>query len=387
MRKLHIQREVTHISTTNNLYRFTNNLIGVFIPLIIIQSGGSLRAIAGFYLIYSGCRLAINLPVMRLIYKRGPHFCTGAGYLCAGIYIGLVLGYSNTHSVALLLTAAFASAVTDALTDNSRHVYMANAIKIDGSGTTIATMEIIGQATDAIGPLIGALIATVLGIDWLLGVALFFMALTIFPLRSMGEVELRRTAKPKFSLKGGAPWRDLLADFSYVSDEAIGIMLWPIYLAVMLGTFSAVGSVSALAAAVTIVVVWVAGRRGDQGKTPLVLREGVAAMSASNIFQLVAKTPSTIAVASLFYRSSRTYVLNGLNATWYTHANTKGMQYVVSMQIVSDCAYLAVWLALFSVAWFTSGSQTFFVVAFVLAALVVWGTTLITPKRRATAQD
>ncbi len=42
--KLGIQRELVHVSNAVNLYRFTNNLVGVFIPLIVLQSGGTLAA-------------------------------------------------------------------------------------------------------------------------------------------------------------------------------------------------------------------------------------------------------------------------------------------------------------------------------------------------------
>ncbi|MDP9212316.1 MAG: hypothetical protein M3N59_03505, partial [bacterium] len=145
-----------------------------------------------------------------------------------------------------------------------------------------------------------------------------------------------------------------------------------------LGTFGSIGAVAALTALVTMTVVWVAGHRGDRGRYEPVLRQGMFALSVTNLLRTVAVTPVPIALVGSAYMASREYFLNAWNATFYTHARRKGIQYIYAMETASGLAYTFVWSLVFALTLALDDVRALFIAAFALGAVVIWGTLLFT---------
>ena len=180
----------------------------------------------------------------------------------------------------------------------------------------------------------------------------------------------------KYNLSG-APIKDLFANFCFNVETTIGVMFWPIYLAVFLKTFGSIGSIAAIAALASIITTWAAGHRGDKGHDRSVLRQGVTVVSIVNLGRIFAYTPLTIGIVSSVYQSALAYLQNSWTSTYYYHAKDKGPQYIISMEIACDLAYVAVWSVLLSIILVFSNASTFFDVAFIIAAVAAWGCLLI----------
>ena len=92
---LNLQRELVHIAAALNIYGFASALIGVFIPLVILKSGGQLWQIAVFYLIYALVKLVLNYPITLLIQRKGAHFGIAAGFIGGTLEMLAILGFAS----------------------------------------------------------------------------------------------------------------------------------------------------------------------------------------------------------------------------------------------------------------------------------------------------
>jgi hypothetical protein len=346
---------------------------GVFIPLIILQRGAPLWVIASFYVIYACIKLALNYPITRLIQKWGAHIGLGIGFATSGLLLVSILGYSWSGSYWFLLSGATSLAIANAFIWNSQHVHISTVMDETTKSSSIASIEIIGQSLDVISPILGGAIGLILGPISLMGISLLCLATSILPLRKMGKLKTHNSSvRLRYSLKG-APKGDLFANFCYNIETSVGVMLWPIYLAVILKTYNAIGFITAVAAIATISTVWLAGRSGDAGKDRQVLTLGATISSLSHAMRLLAIAPLTIAAVSVLYKASLAYLQNAWVSSYYTHAKKYGLQYIMSMEIACDLAYLILWGSLL-VTLLISGSPTaFFSLAFITAAVAAWG--------------
>jgi hypothetical protein len=245
----------------------------------------------------------------------------------------------------------------------------------------MATIAIVGQVSGVVAPLIGGLIGAAFGSTTLLAVAIALCIMALIPLKGLVSIG-RQTAQADLNLVynfSGAPARDILANFCFNLETAVGVFVWPVYLAVSLATYRSIGFISSLASIVAVVVTWLAGRRGDQGKDRAVLREGVIISSFIDVTRIAVNSQFWIAAVSSAYNASLAYFGNAWSSTYYHHAKKHGIQYIASMEIACDLAYVAMWgilLLTLSVA----SQRAFFTVAFIIAAVAGWGCLFITKQ-------
>lgn len=381
MRKtVSIQQDLVHVAIALNILRLSVGMSGVFIPLIILKRGAPLWSVAAFYVMYACIKLIINYPVTRLIQKWGAHIGLGIGFCAAGLQLLFILGFSWTGIYWLLPLGAMSLAIANAFVWNSQHIHISKVMDSSTKSSTIASIEIVGQSLDIIAPLIGGTIGFFFGPIGLVGVSLLCLLASILPLRKMNALKTENAhIALKYSLKG-APKRDTFANFCFNIETSIGVMLWPIYLAVVLKTFSAIGSITAIAAVATIVTVWIAGHRGDAGKDRQVLLQGATISSISHIMRLFAATTFSIAAVSVIYKASLAYLQNAWVSSYYTNAKQQGLQYIMSMEIACDLAYLILWGCLLIVLLVSSNASLFFGLAFIIAALAAWGCLFISKR-------
>ncbi len=381
-KRLEIQPEIKYIAQALGWYRFSSGLTGVFIPLLIFQSGGKLLTIAVFYLLFTLVKLIADLPAIILIQRRGIHFGLVVSFAWYAVELVSILGYTSTHRLIFLLIGSISLGLIDSFGDNARHMYVSATMESSRKSSSIAILEIFGQIADFAGPIGGALIGTLFGASWLLVVGLLCLLLTIKPLASIRKLSvLGPPTRLRFTLRN-APWRDAVADGCFGSEETVSRILWPIYLAVVLGTFSRIGIVTAISTLGTIAAIWIAGRRGDRGQDRSVLTQGIAGMSIVNIVRPLTTAFWPLTLLGLGYKTTQGYGINALNATYYSHAKERGLPYIVSIEIASDLGYLVTWGILCAILIIFKSSTVLFASGFIIAAITVWGSLLYTPYRQ-----
>jgi hypothetical protein len=378
---LRLQPDLAHVSHAVNVNRFGCGLVSVFIPLIVIGDSSSLHqaieVLAAFYLVTALCRLAMNVPAMSAISRWGAPRVLGTGFVVRAGSLLALLAYTSEHAAALLLGAGVVAGVAEALCDDARHIYISGSVEHEGLSSSMATMEMTGQGLDVAAPLAGALVGTLLGPGWLVGCALAVMASSAVPLARMHKVDRSKNSeRPRLSLRG-APWQDMVANACFNSDEAVGAQLWPIWLAIVLGSFTFVGVVAAIASSVAALTIYMAGHLGDKGHDRMVLKRGIAGAGVANALRFAAGSPLMAGLVSAAYSGASEFALNGLNSIYYVNGGRRGLQYNTSMETACSIGYIVVWAAVLAVALLTQGTAPFFHTGFALAAALVWGTLLL----------
>jgi MFS family permease len=371
-----LQRSLFSIVLSLSIFGFATALVGVFIPLILLKSGAPLWYVAGFYVVYAFLKLLCNYPVVRLIQRYGAHAGLGAGFVCSALQMLSILGYASTGSPMMLVAAAAMLSLANSFLWNSQHIYLSRLLEKATRSSSMATMVIITQILGIIAPLTGGLIGVWLGPGWLLGVALLLILAALIPLRHMGTLASEGAQTKVYYNLSGAPRRDIIANFCFNIETAIGTMLWPVYLAVSVTSFRNIGLISMAAALVTAVVVWYAGHRGDKGHDRSVLSQGAAISSLAHIARLFATATPLITLVSCIYQASLAYMGNAWTSTYYEHAKKGGINYIMNMEIACDVANVVLWSTLLVVI-LTLGSDYLFGVAFGIAAVAAWGVLLI----------
>jgi len=377
-----IQPNLVQVAWALNLYRLGNNIAGVFVPLIILRSGGKLWMIGLFYLLYACIKLCINYPLMRIIQIRGAHFGLGAGFTFSILEIASILGYSHYSGLVFLIFAGVFLAFTNGFVWNAQHFFISRNMDSTTKSSSIASIEIYGRVFDIVGPIMGGFIGVEFGVGWLLAAAIICIAATVRPLTKMTSLAL--VAEPVHIRYGlhGAPKRDLVANFCFNIETTIGTMIWPIYLAVVIASFKYIGGIAAIAAVAAIVTTWIAGRRGDRGKDRSVLRQGVTASSIVDVLRTITVASSAITVIGAAYQATLAYFINPWTSTYYQHAQDEGPQYIISMEIACDLAYVTLWGLFFILVTTISDARVIFNIIFLVAAGAAWGCLLITHQTR-----
>lgn len=373
---LTLQRNLYSVALALSTYSFANALVGVFIPLILLKNGAPLWQIAAFYFVYAVVKLICNYPVVRLIQRFGAHAGLGAGFVCSALQMLGILGYGVVDSPLVLVAAAVMLSLTNSFLWNSQHIYLSRLLDKATRSSSMATITIITQLLGIIAPLIGGLIGLWLGPGWLVGAALVLILAALIPLRHMGKLGGGTDSTKVVYNLAGAPKRDIIANFCFNIETAVGTMLWPIYLAVAIKSFRDIGLISMAAAVVTAGIVWYAGHRGDKGHDRSVLRQGVTVSSFTHVLRLFASATPLITAVSCVYQASLAYMSNAWTSTYYEHAKTDGINYIMSMEIACDLANVLLWGTLLVVI-LVLGSGYLFGTAFALAAIAAWGVLLI----------
>jgi hypothetical protein len=268
---------------------------------------------------------------------------------------------------------ALAMSLQNSFTWNSEHLFISRAMSMERKSRDLATMESLKRLVNIMTPMIGGFIAALAGQAWLTAIAAVIVVLALIPIWRIDKLAGGHVKDEnlRYSLKF-APMRDLVANFGFNAHTLVGVMVWPIYLAIFIPDFRDIGIITTIASLIAVIVLQFAGRRGDKGKSYQVLVEGTVGSSVVHIARVLASSnPFVITVISAAYDVVLGYQQNPWASLYYAHARKGGINYIMSMEIVGDIAYLVMFGALGVIAYLT-GDNIFFTVAFGAAAVVAW---------------
>lgn len=368
-----IHGDLVGITLSKLIAVFGSHLVVVFIPLLLLTGGLKLWQVCLFYVGYAVCKLAVNYPSAILINHFGARLglMIGTGAMAAGMF--LLTLYTATHMQWLLAGMAIAMALQNSFTWNSQHLFISRAMNMERKSRDLAAIEGMTRLVGIVTPLVGGSIALLCGQVWLTAIATVIVLLSIIPIwridRLAGGHE--KDAHLRYSLKF-APVRDVAANFGFNAHTLVGAMVWPIYLAVFIPDFQTIGIVVTASSLIAVVALQIVGRRSDGGKTYRVLVEGTAGSSVVHAARLFAAgNPIGIMAVSALYDTVAGSQQNAWTSLYYAHTRKHGINYIMSMEIAGDTAYVAMWGILGIIAYMT-GDASFFMIAFAAASGLAW---------------
>lgn len=375
-----LHKDLKNITIARTLRDFGGHLVEIFVPLLLLQSGLSIAGVCGFYLLYAVMKLSINFMTMQLINNRGARFGLFAARMSYVAYLITLFVVAQTHIIAAAWVAPLFLALTNSFQWNSEHLYLSRALDSKRRGRDLARMESITILINTFAPLVSGLIAVWLGTGWPLVPAIFFIFLSAVWVRKI-DAEAgghRRQESLSYTLTGANP-RDLLANFSFNFHTAIGVTIWPIFLAVVLTSAFAISLTVAISGIVTIIFLEVIGKRNDAKGAHKLLVEGSVATFIVHALRPLALSAALATTINILWMIALRYQQNPWVSLYYAHAKKSGLDYILSMEIAGDIANIAAF-SLLLVLVITLPTTLAFSYIFFAAAVVSLGCILIRPS-------
>jgi MFS family permease len=338
-----------------------------------MSKGLKLWQVSAFYACYAFAKLIVNYPSMRLINNYGARMGLIVGLSATALFMILLTFFVETGAIWLVLGMAITLAIQNSCTWNSEHVHISRVMDVNRKSRDLAVIESMLRTVAIFTPMIGGFIVAYFGQTWLTAIASILVMTAIIPIWRLdklggGHIKIDNLS---YNFKH-APVRDLLANFGYNGHAMVGVLVWPIYLAVFVPSFQDIGVITTVASLIAVILLLVAGKRGDSGKSYRVLVEGTAGSSAVHIIRILASTnPIVVTIISALYDVALTYQQNPWTSIYYAHSKKGGINYIMSMELVGDISYVIVWTVLGLTAYF-AGETAFFTAAFSFAAVIAW---------------
>lgn len=370
-----------NITIANTLRHFGGAMVEVFVPLLLLTRGLTLLDVSAFYLLYATVKLTINYATMRVTNRFGARTSLVAARVAYVAYLVCLMVIIDSGITFLVWPMACLLAATNAFQWNAQHVHIARVINMERKGKDIARIDSIDMFAASIAPAFSAVVATILGTIWPLIFAIGSIVLSLVWLRDIDyEAGGHITEKSlQYSLRH-TPIRDLVANFAFNVHTAIGGFVWPMYLALVLPNVRSIGTVATVGAVGAAVFLLFVGNRNDAIGTEKVLREGSVATFFAHLLRLIPASVASVSVINIVWLLALRYQQNPWTSTYYEHTRAKGMNYILSMEIACDTAYLFLFL-LVLVVLYGFGYQVGFALLFIFAAFVSLACTYISPAK------
>lgn len=365
---------------------------GFFVAMILLSNGLSLSWLYVFYLFYAICAAMIVGTVysglLRKTRQKGYRIGMIIGTIASAFYMGGVAWYAaSPDQLWLLCLLAVAMAAQDAFLWPSEHIYTAFAINKDRQGGSLAALEIARRAVAIVAPLAGGYIVTWLGQTWLTVIAAAVILLRLWPICKMKDVDLdiatKEKVRPDFK---AVPWRDRLVQLGFSGHAVTAPIIWPIYIAVSLGSFTLMGLVASGGTLGSIVVLAIVGWTVDRRKKRLrrTLLAGTAFVSAMHVARLsvllVPGNPWVIGGVLALYDALLQCQYLPYADQFYKQARQYGVNYMLAREVLGFVAPLPMFVVL-AVVTSIFGANAAFAAVFVLAAALAWLVLLIRPRQ------
>jgi len=241
-------------------------LINIFEPVYLYQLGVSPVGIMLYY-------VTTYVPYLLLI-PLGGRFAKRFGYehaLAVGTFFNISY-FGALASIPFVPEMVYAAPLLLCLQKTFYWpAYHANFARFSGRrevGREVGTMQVLTTVASGVGPIIGGFVAQYVGFGVLFVIAVGVLVVSVVPLFTTKEVFVPT------DLTWREQWRYLLApsyrrrligSFGFGS-EYVGVVIWPLFVFLVLGSTAELGIVAGVATAVAAGVTLLLGRITDRSK-------------------------------------------------------------------------------------------------------------------------
>lgn len=302
MERVDLRNEMQEVYLHTFIFKLAIKLVAIFIPFYILESGFGLQSVFVFFLIYYGMYLpasGINaLITSRIGYK---HSMLLASLPTLAFYLFL----RNVQTLPELYALAALGGYSFNLYWTGMNPETANSSRDGEREKEAGIFFSMPSLASIMAPFIGGLILSVFSFEALFGTTSFLVGISFLPFLLTDEhytgMDLNfREFREEYSLT------DFLT-FTFEGVNSMGKkMLWPAYLAVIIGgslNIGGAGSLRAVGSAVTSILI---GYLADEETNPRIVLTGMSIAALTYLLMASVTTPLTAFALSL---------VNGLSYT------------------------------------------------------------------------
>lgn len=321
------------------------SLVGIFVPIYLLELGYSLTIILAFYGIFYISQGFGNVLGSILVGRHGPKRTMAVSYVLQVVALLLIASLdSNSYQVWL---AACIWGAANGVFYIAYHVNFSKIRHAKHGGKEIGYMNIVMKVGALIGPLVGGLIATIFSPEYTFLAAILFFVGGLVPLTASGETTRSNQPVRIKAYQVKPIFRDLLAYSGLSVSHSAVATVWPVYIAVTVftsGVYVKLGGLSTISAVAIIAMSYIIGKLIDNNRGRLLLRVSTCISVALHITRIFVQSVGGVVAVSIAQEFGETATRMPLTKGMYDSASRYEGHRIVYILIME--AYASVWKSL-----------------------------------------
>ncbi|HSH56155.1 MAG TPA: MFS transporter [Candidatus Limnocylindrales bacterium] len=370
--------EISEIYTSETIKTFAYSLIGIFLPIYLLQNGVSLQSLFILFILINVFRFFLELPVGHLIARFGAKHVMAISYPLSFLYIALLAVYPSYPTPLYIIAALWA--IADSLHWVAYQSLFSKAKSKGKSGRQIGLMGILSISIGALVPLLGGYIAAKFGLQAVFMIAPILLLIAMVPL--FQSMETVRSKRLNFSGLVPTVRRDMVAHAALSFDVVAGMVLWPLFIFMAVQDYFKLGLLVSLSFIPSLIAFWFAGRISDTMSKKRTLAVGAGGLFVVNAFRAaVTGYWSAFGVHALGVIVGPLLSIP-LYSIFYSHADrTRRIEYTVVLEMAADASRALTFALLLGISLIAS-QQNVLRAGFVMAAIAILATNVVQLKLR-----
>lgn len=350
----------------------------VFIPFYLYQYGYSPVSILGFYGLFFVVRAVSDICAGFFVARYGPKHTMIVSNMLQIISASLLLTVPAQHWNVALIALPFG--IAQSFFFISYHVSFSKIKHTPKAGAELGHMQVFEKIGYMLGPLVGGVVGSILGPEYIFITATLLLILSLWPLFMTSEPTKTRQKINFKTLPVSKIKRDIFANVCLGVENTLCQNTWPLYVAVFIlsgAVYAQLGLLTALGVLVAIVSARLIGHLSDTKLARPVMRISLALNAAihsvrpfvNNIAGVLAINISNEAVTSGY----RMPFMKGLYAAADDLPGYR-IVYIATLECAGSIVKATVWFMLALLANIFS-LQTVLIISFFVAAIASLGIT------------
>jgi hypothetical protein len=314
-RLVRLRDELQEIYTNQVVQTLAMSLIGIFIPIYLLEIGFSTYMVFNYYAVFSVSIIAFSFITARISTRIGlKHAILVSTFPLIIQYVLLeVLGHYK--NLAIFYTIPILQGLWSSLYWLSLHSeFVKNSHKIH-EGSEIGNLIAFPKIAATLGPFFGAVMLKSMGFDVLFVLVIFLIMFSVIPLFFTSDSKRRFhfRMKDRMLLLGNRVHFYLLAEGMYLLTEVI---VWPVFVYLTFRDLMPIGILATVSSAGIILFTFVAGKLANKGVnkrklikvggvvygTSLIFRPFVSQLYEVYILSFLGGIASTMILVSVYAR-------------------------------------------------------------------------------------
>lgn len=274
---LKIKSELGEIYLNQIIYSFSITLIGVFIPVYLLELGFSLSTVITFMLVYLGVMGIGSPPVARIAGKLGFKHTILFSTPIKILYLSLLIIIPSINPM-FLFVIAMIGGLSDAFYWVPLNSEFAKNTKKIHAGDEVGHLYAFPKLATLAAPFLGGVGLKLLGFETLFVIAIFLLLISVTPLFLTSDYKARFL----FKLRDVGPKRNRFFSFVYFLKGftfIVETIIWPLFIFVTFQDIMFVGAAASISALGIAIFTLIVGRLCDRYSRKKVMKIGALAYS------------------------------------------------------------------------------------------------------------
>jgi len=322
--------------------------------------------------------LVLQYPAALYIAKYGPKHSIALSMPLLFVHFILLQSLPTYHWPIWLLSLT--GSISVALFWQAYHLDFAKAKHNSSAAKEVSRLFIMLTLVGAFAPFVGGTIASEFGISILFILVLAILFLAIIPLFQTGEPHIEKKLDlKKLYFKKIA--NQLIAYGSAGYESSASMIIWPLFIFLILGTYQKVGFVTSIALLFMIAIAYVLGKRADKEIKTKYIKVGGFFNGIIYFLKITASTILHVFFFNFASSISHSIITTPFDTEYYLHSDEGSKSEYIFMMEISIAVIRILFFGMLYILSFYFEQKTILVIGLLFAGVASFLMTLMPPAK------